>query len=117
MTDQNFKAFLRQNWKLVTVLLAALLVAAFLAGRVVMDFIYFNDPRNVDVDLKPWMTPFFVVQTYDLPRPVVFEILQLDPEADRGLRLRHVADRQGVTIAELTERVRTAAEAYREAQK
>ncbi len=114
MAERSLLTLARRNWRLVGVFLAALCVVLFFASRVFLDFLYFNDPRNVDVDLKPWMTPRFVVMTYDLPRPLVFEILALDLEADRGLRLRQVAERHGLTMEELTARVRDAAKIYRE---
>lgn len=117
MTERRHLAFARKNWLPLGIFFGALAVALFFASRVFLDFLYFNDPKNVDVDLKPWMTPRFIVITYDLPRPVVFEILALDPKEDRGLRLRRVAERQGVSMEELTARVRDAAAAYREDQK
>ncbi len=107
--------FIRKNWLLVGLTLATLLVILWFGSRLVMDFIFFNDPRNVDVDLKGWMTPRFVVLTYDLPRDYVAEILELESE-DRGKRLRHVADDLGLTLEELTQKVRDAAETYRASQ-
>ncbi len=116
MTERRMAAFVRENWMLLSVFLAAVIFALFMASRVFLDFLYFNDPQNVDVDLKPWMTPRFVVLTYDLPRPFVFELLSLDPEEDAGLRLRRIAERDGITMDELTARVREAAEQYRAEQ-
>ncbi|QUS36292.1 hypothetical protein [Falsirhodobacter algicola] len=116
MAEKRFSAFVRENWLLLSVFLAAILVALFLASRVFMDFLYFHDPANVDVDLKPWMTPRFVVVTYDLPRPFVYELLSLDAKEDHGLRLHRIAERDGITMDELTARVRKAAEEYRARQ-
>lgn len=113
MAKRNFHVFARRNWLILAVLLLALGVALFFASRFFLNFLTFNDLRNTDADLQPWMTPRFVVVSYDLPRELVFDVLELDPEEDRGLRLRRVAERQGVSMEELTERVREAAEDYR----
>ncbi|UWQ20138.1 hypothetical protein [Jannaschia sp. W003] len=106
-------AFACQNWGLLSVLLLMLAVALWFAAQVVLDFFYFHDPAHVDVDLKPWMTPRFIVLTYDLPRPFVFDTLGLDDKSGRGQRLGRVAREMGVTMEEVTAQVRDAAEAYR----
>ena len=109
-------SFLRKNWLLVGLLLGGLVVALWLASRLMLDALYFNDPRNVDVDLKPWMTPRYVVMTYDLPRDVVADMLGLTSEADRRKRLGRLADERGMTMETLTQSVRDAAAEYRETQ-
>ena len=81
-----------------------------------MDFLYFNDPINVDVELKRWMTPRYIVQTYDITRPKIFEILQLDLEADKGRRLGRIAEQDGLTMQQLTEKVREGVAQYRAQQ-
>ncbi len=116
MVEGQLARFLRDNWAVVSVLLVALAFALFMASRLFLDFLYFNDPENVDVDLKPWMTPRFIVMTYDLPRPFVFELFELDPDTDSGLRLGRIAERDNITMEELTARVRDAAETYRSRQ-
>ena len=111
----RFLSFARANLGLVTVCAGLIGLALWFAGHAVADAVYFNDPRNVDVDLKPWMTPRYVVLTYDLPRPLVIETLGLDPVADQGIRLGRLAQERDITLEELTETVRAAAALYREA--
>ena len=108
--------FARQNWGLVAIFLIATLAAIWFASRVFMDFLYFNDPRNVDVDLRPWMTARFIVLTYDLPRPLVFELLGFEESARGGQRLGNVAKEMGLTMEELTELVRLGAAQHRAGQ-
>jgi hypothetical protein len=112
----QISSFVRQNWLLVSVFVLASVLALWFAAQVIMDFLYFNDPNNVDVDLKPWMSPRFIVLTYDLPRPLVFDILLLDENTGSGQRLKHVAEDLGLTLDELTTQVRAAAQDYRAAQ-
>ena len=116
MAEQRVIGFVRENMLLLAVLSCAIAVAVYFSFRVLADVLYFNAPRHVDVDLQPWMTPRYVVMTYDLPRDLVFDILGVDPGADRGVRLRQIAERQGLSMEDLTARVRTAAEIYRETQ-
>lgn len=116
MISDQTKTFLRENWLLFSGLLLAVIVAIWFATRVLMDFLYFNDPNNVDVELKRWMTPRYIVKTYDLPRPEVFEILQLDLDADSGRRLGRIAEQDGLTMQQLTEKVREGAAQYRAQQ-
>ena len=109
-------SFIKQNWLVVGLFLGSLAVALWFAFLAITDALYFNDPRNVDVALKPWMTPRYVVLTYDLPRPLVMELLELDPEDDRGIRLGRLAQDRNISMEELTTLVRDAADTYREGQ-
>ncbi len=60
------------------------------------------------------MTPRYVSLSYDLPRDLVFEILEIEPEGDFPKRLDRIAERNGLTLTELTQQVQAAASAYRE---
>jgi hypothetical protein len=109
-------SFIQQNWLTVSLFVGSLALALWFAFHAITDALYFNDPRNVDVALKPWMTPRYVVMTYDLPRPLVMELLELDPEDDRGIRLGRLAQERNLSLDELTALVRDAAAEYREDQ-
>ena len=108
-------SFLRQNWIVVSILLVACAVAIWIGANVVLDFIYFNDPRHQDEILKGWMTPRYIVMSYDLPRGVVMDMLDIGSEDKHGMRLRDVAQNMGVTLEELTQIVRDGAAKYRAA--
>lgn len=109
-------SFIKQNLLVFSLFLGSFAVALWFAFHAITDALYFNDPRNVDVALKPWMTPRYVVLTYDLPRPLVMEILELDPEGDRGVRLGRLARDRNISMDDLTDLVREAAATYREGQ-
>ena len=82
-----------------------------------MRAIYWSDPRHVDEPLKPWMTPRYVMRSYDLPRDVVLEALKLAPgdEAPRRLgRLGRLAAERGVSLETFTEAIRAAADVHRD---
>lgn len=90
--------------------------ALWFAASAVLDLIYFNDPKHRDEALKGWMTPRYVVMSYDLPRGVVADALGL-VEGEGRVRLKRLAEDQGLTLDALTEQVRAAAATYRQGQK
>ena len=100
----------------VGVFLLALIVGVYLAGRILLDLIYFNDPRHQDQSLRNWMTPQYVMKSYDLPKPIVDEIFEIDPEAPQRRKMRFIAERMNLSLEELTLKLRTRAELYRESQ-
>lgn len=110
----RLKIFLRENWILAGAFALAMCIAAWFALQFALQALYFHDPRNKDVALKGWMTPRYVVMTYDLPRDVVAETLGLTDLSQRRWRLGRLAEEQGISMEDLTARVRAAAEAYRE---
>lgn len=114
--SSKLRTFIQHNWVLVSVFVAAFVLTMWFATRMAMDALYFNDPRNVDVNLKPWMTPRYIVLTYDLPRPFVWELLELDLETDQGIRLGRMSTERGISMEDLTTLVREAAAEYRNEQ-
>ena len=111
---EKLKIFAQKHWLLLSTMLTALGVVIWIGGSILLDVIYFNDPRHQDQKLKSWMTPRYVVMSYDLPRDVVAEILQLN-EGDRRKKLGRIADEMGMSMGGLTDMVRGAADRYREA--
>jgi len=108
--------FARQNWQLLAVFLVSIGVACWFLAGVVLDLVYFHDPRHQDQPLQAWMTPKFVVMSYDLPRDVVADLLDLPEGGPGSLTMADIAREQGVTLGELTDIVRSAADAHREAR-
>lgn len=106
--------FARQNSVLVGVFAISLVAVIWFGIGAALDFLYFHDPKHRDQALKGWMTPRYVGLSYDLPRPVVLEVLEIEPGEGRRKRLDDIADELGLSLPELTERVRSVAEAHRE---
>jgi hypothetical protein len=99
---------LAQKWA-VAGLLVSLIATLVLATTKLADAIYFDDPEHQNQTLAAWMTPRYVALSYDLPRPVVFELLGIVPDTDHRRRLDHLAARLGISLEELTLKVRSAA--------
>ncbi|MBL1406017.1 MAG: hypothetical protein COC17_05680 [Hyphomicrobiales bacterium] len=110
MKIQNF---LKQNWILVLIMIAAVMALLFFVFSFVSNIIYFNDPLHKDQALKAWMTPRYVVMSYDLPPRIVAEVMNLTPRVDKRKRLSQVATDLNITLEELTIRIRVAAEKHR----
>ncbi len=111
----KLKAFGRRHWFPISGFVLSAACALWFGFTFLAETIYFNDPRHQNADLKRWMTPHYVVLSYDLPPPVVFEALGVDPWREgRPLHMGRIAQRQGISLEELTQRVRMAAERYRE---
>lgn len=113
MTRSELLVFARQNWLAVALLLFSLAVMIWFGGHLLLDLVYFNDPAHKDAVLQGWMTPRYITLSYDLPRSVVLDVLGLDEVSERGRHLADIALDKGITLDELTQRVRTAAEAHR----
>ncbi|MDD9922825.1 MAG: hypothetical protein OXQ92_11185 [Boseongicola sp.] len=105
--------FLRKNWLPTAVLVGACFLVIWFLTRAALDFVHFNDPKHQDADLKGWMTPRYIVRSYDLPRSLVFDTLGLQDPDRRGVPLRRIAEDMGLTLEELTDLVREVAEEHR----
>ncbi|KFB08523.1 hypothetical protein [Nitratireductor basaltis] len=115
MNKRKMREFSRRHWFPVSGFFLSVFLAVWFSFTFLAEAIYFNDDRHQDVVLKPWMTPRYVALSYDLPREVVFRALELDPQGPpQRLRLGQIARMNGMTIDELTLRLREEAAEYRE---
>lgn len=100
-----------------TVLLGAALAAILFFGiRLGADWLYWNDPAHRDQNISGWMTPRYVAMSWDVPRPVMIEILDLQPREGRPMNLRDLAEERGMTLAELVETLESGIQAFRAGQ-
>lgn len=118
MNLPKLKLFARRHWLPIAGFALSLGIAVWFGFTFLANAIYFNDPQHKDAALERWMTPRYVVLSYELPRSVVADVLGLTT-ADEGKRRRlgDVAENMDLTLDELTQKVRDAAQAYRESQR
>lgn len=102
-----------QRWTIAGLLLSATALV-WVSVSFLADAIYFNDPRHKNVELQAWMTPRYMALSYELPRPLVMELLGIEEGKKSPRRLDRLADSLGITLEELTVKVRAAQKAYRE---
>ena len=114
MSKVKFIAYAKENWVAMLVLCLSSIAVIWFVGSVLFALIYFNDPRHQDEALKGWMTPRYVVMSYDLPRGIVAVLLDLPAGGPGDLTLDVIAQGLGLTLDELTTLVRDAAAAHRE---
>lgn len=117
MQQKKLKQFAIKHWLSLSGFLISAGLALYFGFTFLADAIYFNDTRHKDSDLQGWMTPRYVMLSYDVTMPLILEVLRLDESAlGKGLRLEDIISEQNSTLEELTESVRAAAETYRESQ-
>ena len=106
--------FIESNKWIVAGLLISLITLVSVSVTFLADAVYFNDPRHKNVELQAWMTPRYVTLSYELPRPIVLELLGIEEGKKSPRRLDRLAESLGITLEELTEKVRIAKKAYLE---
>lgn len=103
---------LRYFWKeqpiALSIFAVAVVLLVFFGIRFVDRFIYFHDPAHRNQALEPWMTPRYVGMSYKLPRDVIFDVMDLNNTEGRRVKVGEIADRMGISLAELERRVRKA---------
>ncbi|MEH6726190.1 MAG: hypothetical protein V7703_08525 [Hyphomicrobiales bacterium] len=112
MLTPRLRAFIGQNKLIVGIAAASFFALVYFAGSFVAKLIYFNDPSHQNEALQAWMTPYYVALSYDLPRDTIKEIFEFTDGFDGPKRMSFVAERLDVSLEELTEKVREAAQAY-----
>lgn len=111
---QSFRQFIRYIFRehplISTLASLCLLLTVVFAGDALLEAIYFALPANNDRPLELWMSPRFVGQSWDLPRSVIFEIMEIDGTGSKGYprTLSDVLERTGLTLSELQTRVEVA---------
>ena len=106
-------SFVRKHYIAVGVLTLSTAAALWFAGNLLANVIYFNDPRHQDEALKYWMSPHYMSMSYDIPRPLVSDLLGVPPDEMRGKTLGEIAALRGMTLDQLTDHVRDGVTTYR----
>jgi len=89
----------------------------FFAVRSVLFFVYWSDPAHRDQPIEGWMTPRYVVQSWQLPPEVMIDALGEGPMPGKRRTLAEIAASQGISFDELGIRIEDAAKAFRDGQK
>ena len=101
---------------IATVILGlALVVSLFFAVRLAAFWIYWADPAHQDQAIAGWMTPGYVAHSWDVPREVVFEALDLPARPGEPVTLDALAAERGLPVDRLAADLRAAIAAERDA--
>ncbi|MFO7921581.1 MAG: hypothetical protein R6U99_12390 [Nioella sp.] len=110
-------SLLTRIWRaapLATVILGlAIVVSLFFAVRLVAFWIYWADPAHQDQAIAGWMTPGYVAYSWDVPREVTFEALDLPARPGEPVTLADLAAERGMSVADLAAELRAAITAHR----
>lgn len=94
-----------RRWEFAGLLLS-LIALVTITFSFLTDAVYFNDPRHKNVELEAWMTPRYISLSYELPRPMVLDLLGLEEGTNFPKRLDRLSENLGFTLEELTLKVR-----------
>lgn len=104
----RFFRFLLTRHPLPTaVLVIGLAGLSWFGVRFVSEILYFSDPAHQEQSLAPWMSPYYVAKSWDLPREVIIREMQLEPDHKQPT-LADVVEHIGITLPELEARIRKA---------
>ncbi|MHA6267911.1 hypothetical protein [uncultured Aliiroseovarius sp.] len=113
-------SFLKRIWgaaPIATLILAvALAMSVFFAVRTTASWIYWNDPAHIDQPIEGWMTARYVAYSWDVPRQVMFEALQLGQPGDGPSSLRRLAEARGIPLDVMIADLEAAIAAHRASQ-
>jgi hypothetical protein len=89
-----------QQWLVLTLFLAALVVAGLFGVRAVRHAVYWSLHR--DVPIREWMTVPYVAHSYRVPPRVLYETLGINPSHPHDKRpLRVIAREQNRPVEEI----------------
>ncbi len=101
------------HWKALTLFVLAACVVAFFAGRVVLHQFWRHDPARAEFVIEAWMTPRFVGMRTGVPPELMFETLDISGRDARRLTLSEIAETKGMSIVEVGDMLRDAADTTR----
>ena len=92
---------------------AALVLTLAFGTRLVMQAVYWNDPRNQDLEIAGWMRLGYVARSWDVPPDVLREATGLPAAQTYGRSLQDLAERRGIALPALIETLETAIQTHR----
>ena len=98
--------------KLLVALLVSLAFVIYFSVRLLAFFIYWADPDHRDQELAGWMTPRYVIQSWDVPKKIVRDVVG-PPSEGRRQRLSDIADERGVPLDVVIAELMAAIQKYR----
>tara|TARA_R110002111_G_scaffold181739_2_gene247279 strand:+ start:469 stop:879 length:411 start_codon:yes stop_codon:yes gene_type:complete len=102
---------MRRKWLKLGFVLAATLTLIFVM-RAALFAVFWMDPHRDRHPVKPWMTPRYIVRTYDIPREVLAETLNLKAGDSPKKPLGALARERGVAAAQMVGAVQALVDAH-----
>ncbi|WP_116556489.1 hypothetical protein [Pararhodobacter oceanensis] len=96
---------------------SALALTLFFAVRLIMGAIYWNDPSKIDQTPAGWMPVGYVARSWEIPRDVLIDALDLASMPRRRRTLEHIAEDRGIPLDTLVTEIMAVIEHHREARR
>ncbi|WP_415146214.1 hypothetical protein [Limimaricola cinnabarinus] len=112
-----FRFVWHRHRRLGLVTLVAFGMLIFFAADFAGEAIYFANPANRDRPVEPWMSIRYVERSWDLTKPVIFDIIGYDVDTPPDAVPRSVAEflrESGMTLPEFQARIEEAQQLLRE---
>ncbi len=117
---KRFLAFVWHKHRIAgLVFCAAFLVLIFMVTQFTMKTIHFADPANQDRPLELWMPPRYVEHSWGLTKPIMFNIIGVEPgtpHEEIPHSVGEILQKTGMTLEELQAKVEAAQQNLREQQ-
>ncbi|MAM60110.1 hypothetical protein [Maritimibacter sp. UBA3975] len=92
----------------------ALVAVVLFTARTVHDAIRWDDYFGHEPEIAGWMTPRYIVRTWNVPPEILAEVLDIEPGEAPRKTISELAVERGETPPELADRIETVIEAWRE---
>jgi hypothetical protein len=86
---------------LIAAFVVAVLGTGFFTSRLVMRAMDWDKRFEEDHQFAPWMTPKYIVHSWDVPRDLVGGVLGLESGGGPRVTLKDLAERRGVPVDQL----------------
>jgi len=101
------------RWLINTGFVLALALTLLFAMRITMTAMFWGDPSRTDQVIEGWMPVGYVAHSWDIPREVLVEALDLVTFESRGRSLNRLAESRGIPLEVLIAHIMATIETYR----
>lgn len=110
----RFKAaWAKAPWLMSGFALALALTLLF-GARMISSAIYWADPSHNDQVIEGWMTPGYVAMSWDVPRELLRDVVDVTPDSGWHPRLQDIAAERGIPFSTLSAEIEAAIILYRD---
>lgn len=104
----------RFRWLTRIGFVVALGLTLFFGARTIMTAVYWSDPRHTDQTIEGWMPLGYIARSWNVPRDVVMEAVDLQPDERRWRRLERLAEARDMPVADMIVTIQSAIDTHRQ---
>lgn len=110
---ERLKRAWTRNPVLTSAFVLAILLTVFFAFRSTSFLIYWSDPEHLNQPVEGWMTPRYIVHSWQLSPEEVLRVIGEGPMPSKRQTLEDIATQRGIPLDDLIARLTKALEALR----